>query len=417
MHRIILHSDLNHFYASVELISRPHLRTRPVAVGGDVEARHGIILAKNTIASAYGIKTGEQIWKAREKCPDLILFPPSFEKYSTISAKVKSIYLRYSDHVESFGIDECWLDITSIARDFDEGVAIAHEIREQIHRELGVTVSVGVSFNKNFSKLASDLKKPNAVTCIDPEHYQSIVWPLPIEALLFVGRATKKEVSRLGIRTIGDLARFDVTVLERLLGKNGRSLWLSANGMDATPVLSVDHEIPLKSLGNSMTTPRDLMTEDDVHLVLLSLCDTVSTRLRRLDYLCNTVKVSVKGSDFSYKERQIKLPYPARSSDVLYQNALYLLKSSDFHYGETPIRALGVRTAQLESARHIQLHYEADTFNDSTIEFTTRREALESAADQIRSRFGENALCRGIMLTDSLLSSATHSLQNFSEWS
>ncbi len=410
MHRIILHSDLNHFYASVELMSRPHLLSSPVAVGGDVEARHGIILAKNTVASAYGVKTGEPIWRAREKCPQLILFPPSFEKYTAISAMAKSIYRQYSDLVESFGIDECWLDITSIARDFDEGVAIAHEIRQKIHRELGVTVSVGVSFNKTFAKLASDLKKPNAVTRIDPEHYQAIVWSLPIEALLFVGRATKKEVARLGIRTIGDLAIFDVTVLERLLGKNGRSLWLSANGLDSSPVVPCEQSPPMQSLGNSITTPRDLITENDVQLVLLSLCDTVSNRLRQLNFVCNTLKVSVKSNDFSYKERQIRLPYPTRIADVLYKNALRLLETADFHYGEKPIRALGVRTCQLESPQNLQLGCLEE------YGFCEKREALETTADQIRTQFGARALQRGIMLTDTSLSRAARDLRESNEY-
>lgn len=207
--RTILHCDMNNFYASVECLYNPALRGKPVAVGGDVEARHGIILAKNYEAKKYGVQTGEALWQAKQKCPGLTIVPPSFEKYLRFSRLAREIYGCYTDRIESFGLDECWLDLTGSERLFGGGKAVADKLRERIKFELGVTISVGVSHNKIFAKLGSDMKKPDATTVITRENYKDVVWPLPVSDLLFVGPATTRKLARYGIHTIGQLAQAD----------------------------------------------------------------------------------------------------------------------------------------------------------------------------------------------------------------
>jgi len=257
MERVILHSDLNNFYASVECLYNPDLRDKPVAVGGDVEARHGIILAKNYHAKKYGILTGEAIWQAQQKCRDLVVVPPNFKRYMRFSQMARDIYADYTDQCESFGLDECWLDVTGSYRLFGDGKAIADKIRERIKFEMGITASVGVSFNKIFAKLGSDIKKPDATTIISKDNFKDVVWKLPVNELLYVGRATHKKLNRYGIKTIGDLANTELKYLEYWLGKWGCMLWTFANGYDTSPVSNIGAKSLIKSVGNSTTTPRD----------------------------------------------------------------------------------------------------------------------------------------------------------------
>ena len=266
MERIILHSDLNNFYASVECLYHPELREKPVAVCGDPELRHGIVLAKNQLAKGCGIKTGEVLWQARQKCPELVLVPPSYERYLSYSAMAKEIYQEYTDQVESFGLDECWLDVTGSTALFGGGCTLADRIRERIRRELGVTASVGVSFNKVFAKLGSDLRKPDATTAISPRDFREKIWPLPVQTLLYVGRATQNKLQRYGIRTIGELARADRGMLQFAFGKNGLMLWAFANGLDTSPVSNIGAKSLIKSIGNSTTTPRDLLSDGEVRI-------------------------------------------------------------------------------------------------------------------------------------------------------
>ena len=310
MGRIIIHSDLNNFFASVESLKKPWLKDVPMAVAGNVQQRHGIILAKNIHAAKFGVKTAEPIWSAMQKCPSLITVPPSHDDYIVISQRVRKIYESYCDRVESFGIDECWLDISKIAKDFDEGKKIADEIRERILDEIHITASCGVSFNKTFAKLGSDLKKPNATSVITDTDFKDIVWKLPAESLLFVGKSTKAELARLNISTIGQLAAMDTKTLEFVLGKNGIALWEAANGIDNSPVSASDYKSTIKSVGNSTTTPYDLTTEEDVRIVLLSLCDRVSARLRKLGLVCEGIQLHVRDANLNTFERQQKLPTP-----------------------------------------------------------------------------------------------------------
>ena len=280
MKRTILHSDMNNCYASIELLHHPELRGKPLAVGGDPEARHGIVLAKDQLAKKAGVKTGMALWQAKQVCPDIVFVPPRMDLYLRFSRLAHEIYGDYTDRQEAFGIDESWLDVTESCSLKGSGEKIAEEISRRIKKELGITVSIGVSWNKIFAKLGSDYKKPDAITVINQENYKNIVWPLPVEDLLFVGRATKKKLNKLGIYTIGALAETDSDILKIHLGKVGMILSYFANGNDNTPVCHQDENAPIKSIGNSTTTPRDLTTETDVSIIVWLLAESVSARLR-----------------------------------------------------------------------------------------------------------------------------------------
>ena len=293
--RVILHSDLNNCYASIECLHRPEIRDKPVVVGGDVEQRHGIVLAKNQIAKKYQIKTGEAIWQAKQKCPKLIVIPPNFPLYLRFSKLARDIYLQHTDQVEPFGIDECWLDVTGSTLLFGSGEKIAEKIRKQIKYELGVTVSIGVSFNKIFAKLGSDMKKPDAVTVITKENFKDKVWSLPASDLLYVGSSTNKKLNNYCIRTIGDIANTQPEHLRKILGKWGEVLYLFANGLDCQPVASQNNNLSvIKSIGNSTTTPRDLIDDEDVKIVIYVLAESVSMRMRELVFMCKTIAFSVR---------------------------------------------------------------------------------------------------------------------------
>lgn len=393
--RIIIHSDLNNFFASVECLKKPWLKDVPMAVAGDVQQRHGIILAKNIHAAKLGVKTAEPIWAAMQKCPNLITVPPSHDDYIVISQKVRRIYESYCERVESFGIDECWLDISEIAQTFDEGARIADEIRERILDEIHVTASCGVSFNKTFAKLGSDLKKPNATSVITVTDFKEKVWKLPTENLLFVGKSTLNELEKLNIATIGQIATTDPKLLELVLGKNGIDLWMAANGLEDTPVTRTDFRNTIKSVGNSTTTPYDLTSEEDVRIVLLSLCDSVSTRLRKLGLVCDTVQLHLKDSNLNSFERQQKLPYFTRTSDMLFKAAFSLYSNSHIH--ETPTRSIGVRALNVCCDNERQLAVSDGIAN------VKRQETLGETADNIRQQFGKNSLMRGIMLSNNEL--------------
>ncbi len=395
--RIIIHSDLNSFYASVECMKRPWLKNVPMAVAGDSEKRHGIILAKNIHAAKFGVKTAEPIFQAKSKCPELITVPPSHDDYIIISKQVRAIYEEYSNRIESFGIDECWIDITDIAKSFEEGRQIADEIRTEIRTRIGITASCGVSFNKTFAKLGSDLKKPDATTIIDDINFREIIWGLSVDKLLFVGHSTQKTLHFMNIHTIGELALADVTELERILGKHGVSLWIAANGNDASPVAESDAPSTVKSVSNSITLPKDITTDADVRIVLLALCEKVSARMRKIDCVCDTVQIWIRDSEFNSYERQAKLPSPNRTAASLFDVAFELYKTH--HRMGRPIRALGVRAANISQGGVGQM-----SITDTAENSLARREKLESTADSIRSQFGRASIKRGIMLTDNVLS-------------
>ncbi len=393
MERVILHSDLNNFYAAVECLYNPEIRQKPVAVCGDPNARHGIVLAKNQIAKKSGVKTGEAIWQAKQKCADLICVPPNFSLYLNYSKLAKEIYDKYTDQIEAFGIDECWLDVSGSTGLFGSGQTIANEIRHRIFKELGITASVGVSFNKIFAKLGSDMQKPDATTVITKENYKNIVWALPVSDLLYVGRSTTKKLRSLNINTIGDLANCNYKYLHSYLGKWGLILHRFANGADNSPVAKNHDESFVKSIGNSVTTPRDLITNEDVRLVLFMLSESVAARLRSHGLKCTTIQIYVRDKNLFSCERQASLEFPTFISSEIAEKAyeIFLTKYKMHH----PIRSIGVRGTNLvPQDSTIQLNLFTD------INKRDKQELLEHSIDAIRKRYGYHAIKKGILFTD-----------------
>lgn len=391
MGRTVLHVDLNNFYASVECLYRPELGGKAVAVTGDVEARHGIILAKNGIAKAAGVKTGEVIWQAKQKCPGLICVSADFRKYLRFSRLARAIYEDYTDQIEPFGIDEAWLDISGSSHLFGDGASIADNIRCRLREELGITGSVGVSFNKIFAKLGSDMRKPDATTIITEDNYPSLVWPLPVGELLYVGRSTKRKLENRAVLTIGDLAKRDIHSLRLLLGVWGETLWYFANGMDSTPVHRYGEESLIKSVGNSTTTSRDLVQNEDVKLIVYVLAESVAARLRKHGLKCKTVVISIRDKELFSFERQGQLAAPTYLSGEIAARAMDLFLAN--YRWEKPIRSIGVRGADLVTANgHIQI----DLFGGDK----SGRERLEKTVDDLRQRFGHYSIQRLAMLQD-----------------
>ena len=390
--RVILHCDLNCFFASVELLSYPALREVPVAVCGDPDARHGIILAKNDPAKRLGVQTAETIWQARQKAPDLILLPPHHGLYKEYSRKINDIYGQYTDLVEPFGIDESWLDITGSMHLFGgDAKAIADGIRERVKRELGLTLSVGVSFNKIFAKLGSDYKKPDATTVIARENWRDIVWPLPVGDLLFVGRAAQKILAQYDIKTIGQLAACPGEMLETLMGKLGGQLHDYANGLDDSPVKPRDYYEPVKSVGNGTTFPQNLTRWEEVRTGLSVLCDSVAMRLRHQGLYCGGVSVSIRYADFKQSSRQKRLPGSTHLMRDIYDAALELMRQ--LWNAPAPIRALTVTALYItESAESYE---QIDLFGAAAQQRSEKQEKLESAMDAIRGKYGKGAITFG----------------------
>lgn len=392
MKRCVLHVDCNKFYASVECLYRPELRDKPMAVGGDPENRHGIILTKNEIASKYGLTVGEPLWKARQKCPDLVVVPPNYPLYLRFSALTRKIYEDYSEFIEPFGLDECWLDVTGSEKSGEE---IAHEIRKRVKSQLGITVSVGVSFNKVFAKLGSDYKKPDAVTVIDESNYKDIAWNLPCGDLLMVGRSAQKKLNAYGINTIGDLADTDVAVLKSLFGKNGEMLHSFANGTECSLVRHKDEISEVKSVGNSTTAPRDLVNEEDVKTIFRVLCESVSARLREKGLKGRIVTIYVRDKELSSFSRQMKIPANTDISTEIFYYAMKLFRTN--YFWNKPIRSLGVSVSDFD------VTYEQFDF-EKTVENREKQERLETAVDSLRRRFGNYCIGRACQLKDTELS-------------
>lgn len=390
MDRKILHVDQNCFFASVEMVNQPKLRDVPMAVGGDEEKRHGIILAKNRHAAAYGIKTAETLWQARRKCPGLIVVPPHYEQYTYYSQMLFEMYCQYTDRVESYGLDECWLDLTGVAG-VDDPVRIADEIRDRVRKEFDLTCSVGVSFSKIFAKLGSDYKKPDATTLISRKNYKEIAWPLPVGDLLFVGRATKEKLAKINIQTIGALATMSPDYLREYLGINGVKLWLSANGAEQTPVADHLRNREVKSIGNSTTTARDMLNEQDVWKTMVALSDRIAGRLRHQRLQAGTVQIWARGSDLRGFERQKQLFSHTNRADVIAKTAMFLFRSN-YHW-RCPVRSLGVRTTGLLSADQNR----QKSIFDADYKRTDAKE-LEEVIDKIRMQHGDLSIRRGIQL-------------------
>jgi DNA polymerase IV len=398
MERIIFHCDLNNFYASVECLHHPQYRNIPMAVGGDVEKRHGIILAKNMLAKKAGVTTGEALWQAMQKCPNLTIVKPNFSLYLRFSRLVREIYADYTDRIESFGIDEVWMDVTESVKLFGDPVELANTIRQRIKDEVGITASIGVSFNKVFAKLGSDYKKPDATTVITPENMEQIVFPLPVEDLLYVGRATTQKMHLMGILTIGDCARTDVALLRRRLGKWGEYLWRFANGLDNSPVLVHRQEPPVKSIGNSTTCPRDLATLQDVKIVAFVLAESVAARLKEAHLMGSVISIGVRDIHLHGYTRQIKVQQATNLSEDIAKTALSLFEANiDF---STPLRSIGIKVSDLQVEG---LPEQLTLFRDPMAQ--ARALALESTIETIREKYGFNSVQRLIMKEDPLLSS------------
>lgn len=395
--RSVLHIDMNACYASIECLYDPSIRNLPVAVGGDVEARHGIILAKNQIAKRYGVKTGEALWQAKQKCPELHIVPPHFDRYLRFSRMAREIYADYTDLVEPFGLDEVWCDVTGTQKLRERGMeALANEIRERVKFELGITVSVGASWNKIFAKLGSDYKKPDAVTVFTPENYRDKVWPLPAADLLGVGRATERKLALRGIHTIGDIAAAPPSMLRGFLGKWGLILHDFAAGYDSSPVARAGDEAVIKSIGNSTTTPRDLCCDEDAGIVYWMLCESVAERMRESGFLCRGVQVHIRDNELASFERQLKLESPTCLASTLHEAAMRLLcENWDWH---KPLRSIGVRATDLLPA---STPVQCSIFEDS--ERQEKRERLERSVDDLRRRFGHYCVGRAVCVSDPTL--------------
>ena len=390
--RTILHCDLNCFFASVELLSHPELMQIPMAVCGDPNERHGIILAKNEPAKKLGIQTAETIWQAKKKCPGLVLLPPHHDLYRKYSRYINQIYGQYTDLVEPFGIDESWLDITGSMHLFGgDGQTVADQIRHRIRQELGLTISVGVSFNKVFAKLGSDYKKPDATTVISRENWQDIVWPLPVGDLLYVGHSAQQILHKYGIDTIGQLAGCQREMLETLMGKMGGQLYDYANGLEHSPVRPQHESEPVKSVGNGTTFPHNLTRWEEVRTGLSVLCDSVASRLRQYGLYCGGLSLTIRRADFKQHSRQMQFTTPTHLMKDLYAAALHLAQEA--WHAPDPIRALTVTALYLSPES--QSYQQLDLLSDSVQKKDDRAEKLESAMDAIRSKYGKNAIAFG----------------------
>jgi DNA polymerase-4 len=408
MNRVILHSDCNGFFASVACLHNPAIRDKPVVVGGDEEMRHGIVLAKNEIAKQYYVKTGEALWAVRQRCPDLVVVPPDHRLYLKFARMTREIYCEYTDQVEPFGIDESFLDVTGSAGLFGNGVKIANTIRDKIRRELGITVSIGVSYNKSFAKLGSDMKKPDATSVITQIDYKQKVWPLPADALMYCGPATAMKLKSMCIRTIGDLAATPAEVLKSWFGVCGSQLWERAHGLDMSRVAKfsdvMEDDDGMKSVGHSTTTPRDLVDRNDVYITVLLLSESIATRMRSYGRLGRTVKLWLRDNKMNSLERQIKAEYPTQLAYEIAESAMRLF---DIWYGglglpgsaRLPLRSVGVRvTDLLPETEHQQ---------DSMFPHERKRhklEAIERAMDHINARYGNKTIRRAALAMDNKLS-------------
>ena len=397
MGRTILHSDVNCFYASVEHLHHPELEGKPIAVGGDPESRHGIILTADYIAKKHGVKTGMALWQAKQVCSELTFIAPRMDLYLRFSRMAHEIYGDYTDLQEPYGIDESWLDVSASASVKGDGEKIAKEISNRMKKELGITVSIGISYNKIFAKLGSDYKKPDAITTMYENEFQTKAWDLPVSDLLYVGRSTHQKLARFGIKSIGDLARTDEKMLNLQLGKMGSILWAFANGYDNSPVKIENTHAPIKSVGNSTTTPRDLLTDEDVKIVLYMLSESVASRLRKNGFRCRVVEISVRDNELYSFTRQHKIMNATNITGEIAEEAYRIFK--EIYTWHKPIRSIGVRGADLVTDDYWE---QIDLF--CSMEKREKLMKMDEAMDELRRRFGYFCVQRGIMYQDKILS-------------
>ncbi len=395
--RVILHSDINCCYAAIEHLHHPELNGKPLAVGGDPESRHGIVLTADYIAKKYGVKTGMALWQAKQLCPEITFVSPRMDLYLRFSRMAHEIYAEYTDLQEAYGIDESWLDVTDSATIKGDGYSIAKEISNRMKSELGITVSIGVSFNKIFAKLGSDYKKPDAITTMYTDEFQTKAWNLPVGDLLYVGRSTNQKLAKIGIRTIGDLARTDEAILVSQLGKMGSVLWAFANGYDDSPVRKENAHAPIKSVGNSTTTHRDLVNDEDVKIVIYVLAESVAARLRENGFRCRVVEISIRDKDLFSFTRQRKISNATNITEEIAVEAYKLFMES--YDWRKPIRSVGVRGADLVNDNYWE---QIDLFCD--FQMREKHMKMDAAVDDIRRRFGFYSIQRGLMYQDKVLS-------------
>ncbi len=395
--RVILYSDLNNFFASVETVLNPELKGKPLIVCGDPKERKGVVLAKNEEAKKYGIKTAETVVSALKKCPHVFRVQTHFGEYKKYSRMVREIYERFTDVVEECSIDECALDVTASVALFGSGEEIANKIRETVKKELGLTVSVGVSFNKVFAKIASDLKKPDAVTVISRENFKKILYPLPVSDMLLVGKSTAETFRKMGIFTIGDLANADETLLTQKMGKRGRQVWIYARGEDSEPVKAKEEIEDLKSIGNSATLPYDIRSREEIKRWFFVLSESVTARQRDAGVgRANTVHIVVKNERLEESTWQMKISPSCVCGDIA--KAAFELFCQRYPQG-APVHLLGV------SVSGFDYNISQITFSDALggEEGYKKKERMETAIDNIRKKYGYAKLQRGIVFQDEKL--------------
>ena len=384
MDRTILHIDVNNFFASIEIMLNPNLKGFPVAVCGSEDDRHGIVLAKSYEAKKFGVKTAETVWQAKKKCPNLIIVPPQYEEYKKYSKLIQNIYYSYTDQVEPFGLDECWLDVTGSLKLFGNVENIAEEIKERVKKEIGVTVSIGVSFTKTFAKLGSDLKKPDAITYISKENFKNIVWPLVTNEIIGVGKSTFKILEEMNLKTIGELANCDISLLEQKLGKHGRILWKRVNGIDDEIVDANIYTASPKSIGNGKTFRNDLTKINDIRSAFQNLTYEISNKLKKHRLEAKNIQIVIRDNQFNDKQLQCELPTITSSSLIITNTAMDLFKKYKWN---KPIRALTIRAINLieeGTNDQISLFEEKDEYE--------KIKKIDKVMFEINNKFGPNSV-------------------------
>ena len=380
--RVILHCDANNFYASCECVLDPSLKNKPVAVTGNPEKRTGIVLAKNYIAKNCGISTGEVIWQAKQKCPNLVCVSPKFSEYEKISKQLQKIYQDYTDQVEAFSIDECWLDVTDTQKFFGDGYEIAMQIKERVKKEIGITISVGVSFCKLFAKLGSDLKKPDAITVIHQENFKNRIYHLPVTSIMGIGKQTEQTLKKLGVTTLGEYARLPDEVLLSKFGKNGIKNKQALLGNDTEPVKKINEQRQIKSIGNGTTAIVDIKNQQDMQSMVMFLSDEIATRLRAKHLMSCCINVSLRSGELCWTGKSKTLPYYTNTERDIYKESMQLI--STFWNGYSPIRSVRISCSTLIS--------DSEYFQCNLFENSDKKQKLNQAIDQVRKKFGYNSI-------------------------
>lgn len=393
MERVIFHCDMNNFYATVEAKMNPELKGKALAVGGSNKDRHGIVLAKSYEAKAKGVKTGESLMEARKKCPELVVVPPNFDEYILISKEAREIYYSFTDKVEPYGIDECWLDLTGTKGLFGEPLEVAGKIKDRIKEELGVSISVGVSFNKIFAKLGSDLADRDSIVEIKKDNFREVVYPLPANSLLGVGYATKKKLAWYGVKSIGDIVDMGEEFMASKFGVNGRRLFKYACGLDEAPIRDFLDVIPAKSVGHGITLVSDALNDEEVFMVLLELGIDVSYRLDKLSLVAGGIEVGIRDSKLKFHSFQCRLPFSSSAPLVLAKEARRLFK--DKYNWENKVRLVSIRAINLKRAEEVS---QLDLLGEFRVK--DRSDAIANTLIDLRNRYGRDSLTYGVLLNE-----------------